>query len=115
MIKISMDECAAYDALSILQLKEKNRGDVRGQLELLFREIQYDMYRYNLRIEDVLSSPEYLNLYKSNVGIFEAVDMAESDQITGKKLNDLNKVRFLCKKELQERFFPNNKLTEVKL
>ena len=121
MIKISVDEARAYDEWVILQLKiVTNEGtspvDLYFAEERLLKEIkeQVGVERHNT----IQKSREFLRLLGANSMVFDRIRTMKAD---GERPGDAtyidqhNYQRYLYKKALQEKFFPNSKLTEVKL
>ena len=113
MITILVDECYAFDYLSILEIKKniseacsKNWSscydDIRNQLSDNF---------YN-----ILNSVEYKDLLAANKLTFEMIDLIRSGNksITAKEIDDCNLIRYEKKIKLQNKFFPKNKITEIK-
>ncbi len=99
MITIEVDEGYAYDYLAILNVKRQPTTDY----ELgMMAQIGIDYHK------SVVFSPEYLSLVEINIAIFEAVAKREN-------VIDLNEQRYKAKVALQKRFFPESKVTEVKI
>lgn len=115
MINLLVDECYAFDYLSILQVKrnldQNNNSEQWKQCyEYLKSQLGDDKFT------DVIQSLEYGNLYKSNLLTFDAVDKARSGKdIKAKEVDDLNMERYYAKVALQNKFFPNEKLIERKI
>lgn len=115
MINLLVDECYAFDYLSILQVKRnldqsKNSEQWKQCYEYLKSQLGDEKFT------EIIQSLEYNNLYKSNLLTFDAVEKARSGgQITAKEVDDCNMNRFNCKTKLQQRFFPETKLVEKKI
>jgi hypothetical protein len=105
MISILVDESYAYDYLSILHIKGRNKNcaDLRLSIELCYDSIagQVGQQLHNT----IILSEEYENLLEANRETFEAVDKAKTDAVKASLIDALNYKRYLCKKDLQERFF----------
>src|SRR6056297_1224069 len=104
MIKIAVDEAYAFDMLSILEVKLEesyNTQNLRNFQE--FAERIED--QIGVLLEEILASDEYNILLKSNMEIFNAVNMAKKDIIKASQVDNLNYERWKAKNRLQERFF----------
>jgi len=51
---------------------------------------------------------------EANRETFEAVDKAKDDKVKASLIDKLNYKRYLCKQDLQKKFF-NNNLREIKI
>jgi len=114
MIKISVDESAAFDALSILYVKNdiSPRDGLKKQIEILLSDIQ-ESIGFD-RMSDIICSDEYNILEKSNKEIFLLIDRLRSgEKMDAKIIDDANTERFKAKKVLQEKFW-GTELSEVK-
>lgn len=114
MIKISVDESAAFDALSILYVKNdvSPRDDLKKQIEMLLSDIE-GVIGYD-KMAKVITSDEYSVLEKSNLEIFFLIDkLCNGEKMDAKVIDDANTERFKAKKVLQEKFW-GTKLGEVK-
>lgn len=107
MLSILVDEGYAYDYLSILLVKndKKYYDIVSSNIE---KEIGKDLH------EKILNSKEFGDLYKANIKTFNAVEKARYSDISAKEVDDCNINRYKCKISLQNKFFPNNKILEIK-
>jgi hypothetical protein len=116
MIKITVDEGAAFDALSILDVKYESGKDamlISANWHLLRNEIvaQIGEEKFNTIVE----SAEYKNLVRKNRETFHLVDeIGESGEGLAKRAHSANMERYEAKKKLQKTFF-TGKLREVKL
>lgn len=112
MIQISVEESAAFDILSILEIKLAKTNDLikktalQRQIVLLQSEINtaigYDLGK------KIYRSPHYRALYEANQSVFLQIDKEKS------QADKLNYYRFLAKQELQKEFF-HKELEEIKL
>lgn len=136
MIKVAVDEAYAFDMLSILRVKNERvpteggaashhrlEGDIREQIS-------------DGLCGDILASPEYAALVRINAALFDALEMlkrtdAHFATITegqwpptltqgewpgaASEIDQMVYKRYLCKRALQERFFPARALTERKI
>ena len=109
MIWITVDEAEAFDRYSILWAKYMN-GLGRASIPQLEREICAAIPNWR----EVGESPEYRELLKANAAVFDAIELAAEDKISAREVQVRNHRRFLAKKALQERFWPNNPISEVK-
>lgn len=116
MIQVSVDEAAAYDMLAILDVKWLHVQDeaLDAVVDKLTAEIELAIGES--RHWEICQSPEYWNLFAANRAVFEAIDAMQIHETPGDatKIDRLNHERYLCKRALQERFFPT-KLTERKI
>ncbi len=116
MIKISIDEGAAFDMLCIAQIKyQANPNSVATRIaaENIAKEI-HDQIGY-VRSSQVVQSDEFIELTKINFRIYDMINSVKIHEILGDatKIDQLNHERFLTKKKIQEKFFGSN-LTEQK-
>lgn len=118
MIKISVDESAAFDAISILEIKiSKSEGaskdKVKTSYEKLLGEVVCSVGAE--RCAEIINSPYYTSLKKANEDVFDLVEMIEkSEDSDAKRAQQGNMKRYLAKKELQIFFFSDEQ-TEIKL
>lgn len=128
MISISVDEAFAYDLLAILMIKgekcqnrspEVNNARWRLEGELEHQGEDDESARAGiLQHSQVLRSPQFAALRQANLTVFNRIDAikARGEQPGDATFVDQhNYQRFLCKRDLQERFFPASPLTEQKL
>lgn len=114
MISILVDEGYAYDYLAILNVKYKkfnNEKTLHARNlcnEHLLGQIPEDKHI------DILNSEEFKNLFNVNFETFNAVEKARYGEISAKQVDDLNMKRYYCKVALQNKFFPNIRITEFK-
>lgn len=112
MIAIKLSEAEIFDRLTILEVKHMNSLNVEAdRTELrrfLFRNLGTEL------MDLVLRSWEYQELLESNFEVFKLVDKATRDECKASEVDKANQRRYNAKKELQERFWPTEPLTEVK-
>lgn len=116
MIKISIDEGAAYDMLCILQIKSKKEPSIiktTESIKLISSEISYAIGSEKHTL--ILYSDEYSNLYRANEEVFNLIDQLKKDPSLGLLIDQKNYARYLCKKGLMQRFFPDKIQQEIKL
>lgn len=122
MIKIEVDEAYAYDVLSILYVKAEKQYDY----DAIRKDVYAPFFKMNGYIEEqlnnvhfqVMASKQFANLVAVNKSIFEFLeDIKKREPLREDaiKIDGLNYQRYLCKQELQEKFFPKQKLTEQKI
>lgn len=112
MIKISVDEAYAFDYYSILDLKYNS-----GYIPLSVLEVTKNDLIDSLgveKVEAILKSEEYADLYAANRLTFEAVDKAKEDKVAASYVDKCNYKRTLSKRALQQKHF-NNEISEVKI
>lgn len=114
MIKISVDEGYALDMLAISLVKSRKKPSEQSYQNYfdLANEIK-DQITLE-KFSDVIDSNEFDGLVETNEKIFEAVDMAKTDEIPASAVDYLNYKRYLAKKKIQEKFF-NGELKEQKI
>lgn len=114
MISLLVDECYAFDYLSILEIKkninsEKNKKAWEECFDYLQKQLP-DLFQL------IINSQEYKDLYEANLLTFNAVDKARSGgSISAKEVDDLNILRYNKKLDLQRKYFSNTIIREVKL
>lgn len=115
MINILVDECYAFDYLSILEVKKNmNESDNFFAWDECFNFLKNQIG--DEKFNEIIKSTEYNNLYISNLLTFDAVKKArEGKDILAKEVDDCNMVRFKCKVILQNKYFPNTNVREKKL
>jgi len=115
MINLAVSEAYAFDYLAILQIKceidpKKNFGNYAACVTRVIDELG-DNELWNR----VMNSIQYKKLYEANRKTFEAVEDAKEDGVLASYVDKCNYERYLAKKALQEKFFPEEKLNEKKL
>lgn len=114
MIKISIDEAAAFDILSILEVKTSKNHDkkFRNLYLKLLKEIKDQIG--NLKTNEILKSKDYQDLLRANENVFELVDLAKKNRVSAKDMDLANYKRFVLKTAIQQKYF-NKNLTETKI
>ncbi len=119
MIKISVDVSAAFDILSIFQVKlaycdGEKKEQINNKKDKLWDEIVQCLSPK--LVVSIYKSDEYKNLYNCNKQIFEILDKAKKEPKTiyMEDVDYLNYDRFKAKQELQKKFF-NKELGEIKI
>lgn len=112
MVILKMDEAAAFDALSILYVKEQRlKRDMSQEIGaakgLLTYQLGYDLYI------EVTTSEEFEKLMNINEKIFDLVDKAQRDEVLASAVVEANNLRYQQKRIIQDRFFGQT-LSEVK-
>jgi len=115
MIKIEVDESYAYDALSILAIKVKKNYNLATSSNYI--KLNDSMLKQIENHDTILKSNEYLDLSNTNQEIFDYLDKMKINPTIedGVWVDTMNYQRFIRKKALQEKFFPDSKITEQKL
>lgn len=104
----------AFDYLSIFDVKnKKNPSDqtarnYEGTVLSLCDQLGFEKYF------EIRNSDEYDNLFNVNLKLFDLVDAVKNDTCLGKELDDQVYERYLAKKSLQEKFFPDIEICEQK-
>lgn len=119
MIRVSVDEGYAYDMLSIMQVKIAKHGRDIGNLDNAHR-LERELVEQvgATRHTDVMASDEYTGLYHTNLQLFNHIDAMKarpSHPDDGMAVDRLNHQRFLSKRAVQTRFFPDSAVSERKI
>lgn len=115
MIQILVDEGYAYDYLAILSVKNKKLNNQNTLLtrnacnEIIMNQVGDDKHL------EILYSQEFNDLLYANENVFDAVDKAKNNMISAKEVDDLNMKRYYCKIALQDKFFPDRGISEIKV
>lgn len=118
MIKISVSEGAAFDILSIFEIKKAQaisvdkKENIVKQIEELMIEINSQL-GYDLA-KRIYHSTEYNALYSVNMRLFELIDLSKKTKMDAETLDSANYQRFLAKEVLQKSFFGGG-LNEIKI
>lgn len=110
MINLPVSESEAFDYLSILHVKMEQGMEC----EKRYSDVSTAIREQGIKLRDVLTSAEYIELLNANSLCFEAIERAHSDKITASEVQNINHVRFLAKRALQQRFWSDSPLTERK-
>jgi len=114
MINLPVDEAYAFDYLAILYIKShKNNSDtIQDTISIcenaIKKQIGSDLWN------EILKSKEFHNILKTNEKVFEVVEKARYGEISAKIVDTYNMNRFMAKKQLQNKFFIQQKITEWK-
>lgn len=116
MIKISLDEGYVFDILSILQVKIFKTSKENKKINSSFEKMKHEIIQQigEQKFNEIFLSPEYANLFNANSLTFDLVDKVKTDDGIGKKVDDANYHRYICKTNLQKKFF-NNEVSEIKI
>jgi len=113
-ITIEVDFGYAFDFLSIYAVKmEKhyNNVNVKNYTEAW----HHIKSQIGDKIHEVMESEEYDNLILANTELFELVDLAKTDAVKASVVDAGVYKRFLAKRALQEKFFPDSDKIEQKI
>jgi hypothetical protein len=112
MVNILVDEGYAYDVLAICKVKcIKNLLNCNENFNVINDSLKNQLLELH---EEIIASIEYLDLVNANIETFNAVEQARYGTISAKEVDDLNMKRFICKKNLQLKFFPKSIILEQK-
>lgn len=115
MITIRVDDCLAFDMLSIFHIKIKknpeNPSHVNGY-NWLFNDISACIGTE--KTWQIISSEEFKRLVDANEKVYDLVDKVKDDSVKGSVVDAANFERYKCKQVLQESFF-NSKQLEKKI
>lgn len=112
MILLPVDEGYAYDFLAICQVKYE-----KGVQEKHVFDFYSDSLRKQVGVgahRIILESPEYAECVRVNTVTFDRVDDAKADRVKASVVHNFNNDRYIAKKNLQRRFFPDSEITERK-
>lgn len=112
MILIEVDEAAAFDMLSILQVKLGIAPNAFEQFKKLHASIKEQIGAELMH--QIMHSDEYMDLVNANVSVFNDLSPENITKLSALDVHQDNLVRFQCKRLLQEKFFDNN-ITEEKV
>lgn len=113
-INIEVDIGYAFDFLSIYEVKsvklpnKKNLDNYVSCLFCLASQLGEDT------ITEIIVSKEYKDLFNTNKELFELVDLAKTDKVKASEVDAGVYKRFLAKRALQEKFFPDAEKIEQK-
>lgn len=112
MIKLSVCEAYALDYLAILMVKIENGIESDDARKPLVRDLskQIGEMRFNL----VRKSSAWNRLLAANRRVFALVEQAARNLCSAQDVEQANYERYLAKRELQERFWPDSPLDERK-
>lgn len=113
-----LDAAAWFDIFSIAEIKSiKLENGEKRDIVLKSIESQWNNLEKQLgpqKLKEIYQSKEYSNLFKSNEETFEAVDLAERNEIAAVTVANLNTKRYICKKAIQSKFF-DSEMEEIKV
>lgn len=112
-INLIVDEAYAFDYLSILEVKYKKNPSSKNETNI--KNCMINLHKEVKNFPEIHSSHEYAVLREINQKVFEAIDILKNRDISASVVDNLNYQRFLAKQKLQEKFFPQNNLQEVKI
>jgi hypothetical protein len=113
-LQLSVPEAYFFDYLSILQVKLSKKGGFDNITAVNGCRADGERQLGGVLFQEILDSKEYAELYDANRILFDLVDLAKSNKVTAKEVDDYVYVRFLKKKALQEKFFPTIQYGEKK-
>jgi hypothetical protein len=111
---IQVDPGYLFDFLSIYDVKfckfslTVNEDNFMNTAKHIIAQIGYELY------SQILKSQEYAQLYDINFKLFELVDLAKTDKVKASEVDAGVWKRYLAKKALQEKFFPDSAVQEQK-
>ena len=120
MLTILVDEAYAFDFLAILEVKywnsiatkNKSTEDIRNKMHECANHIKKQISEQ--KFFEITESDEYLNLLEANRKTFEWVDKAKTDSCKASDVDRSNYERCKARNALQEKFFPDRLISEVK-
>lgn len=119
MIKIGVDEGYAYDMLAIQAVKHEKAPSPKSGAAITQLACDIIAATTTEGHIGVICSKEHQDLIDTNRKLFELIDELNKHPADcscyGCQVNRLNYIRFLYKRALQAKFFPENAPTEQKL
>lgn len=118
IIQIPLHAAYAYDMLAILFIKankdynETNNRNAENLSGCIGRQVGKELH------QTIVRSGEFLELYYANLSVFERIDdiKRRAEQLgDATYIDQKNYQRFLAKKNLQEKYFPEQLMTEIKI
>ncbi len=108
MTMIPVDEAAAFDTLSIMEIKAS-----KGLCDAdTLKHFTYALCR-QMNIQGVIDSAEYAELQKANEAVWSIQEQAMRDTCKASDIDKANQQRYKAKAALQKRWF-STPLTEQK-
>lgn len=113
-LQLSVPEAYFFDYYSILQVKLSKKGGFDNITAV--NECRKDGERQlgAVSFQEILDSREYSELYDANSILFDLVDLAKTNKVTAKEVDDYVFIRWQKKKALQEKFFSTIEYGEKK-
>lgn len=103
MINLQVDECFAFDYLSILEIKNNFSKSNNQSYISCYNNLKHEIGN---NFDTIIKSEEYKVLLLANKKTFDAVDKARyGGNITAKEVDDCNMERYHAKIALQKKFF----------
>lgn len=114
MINVKVDEAAAFDMLSILEIKSKKSNLSSEQYVTALNNLVYEIG--SNKFNKVKESDLYIQLLNANRKVFEYVDILNEGTyfLSASTVHSANMERYRIKNKLQKEFFSSD-LTEEKL
>lgn len=117
MLKISLDEGAVFDMLSILEVKSKKSFSDKEKEKKVFSALKTMFFEVGEQIgiektDLILNSPEYKTLVDVNDEYFWIVDLSAQNKCSAKDNFDCNMKRFRAKTALQQKWFGTSVLEQ---
>ena len=113
MINLPVDYAYAFDYFAILEIKYVKNIIPRNTFAEVAGAIAAQVG--NKTFMQIINSAEYANLHTANSKTFDAVDKAKKDEVKASYVDQCNTERFLAKRALQKKFFPEYDLKEIKM
>ncbi len=105
----------AWDYLSILEVKNNKTQITQAINNYIACYSEIEAQIGTKRMVEAKASEEYAYLYTVNRELFELVDAVKKNPCLGKELDDKVYERYKAKMALQNKFFPDSKLSEIKV
>lgn len=118
MITISLDEGYIFDLLSISQVKmaKATEAETIKKVNASYWKLRDEIISQigQDKFNSISLSEEYRELFKANEKTFDLVDKAKESEGLAKEVDKSNYERYLCKVNLQKKFF-DNEVSETKI
>lgn len=118
MIAISLDEGYVFDLLSINQVKmmKATEAEAIKKINTSYWKLRDEIISQigQNKFNSIFLSKEYDELFKANEKTFDLVDKVKESEGLAKEVDKSNYERYLCKINLQKKFF-NNEVSETKI
>ena len=115
MINLKVSEAYAFDYLAILQIKCEMDTKAHFATYAACVNNIIDEIGDNDKWNKIMNSSQYQALYDANKRTFNAVTLAKKDEVIASYVDKCNNERFLAKKALHKKFFPEEAYNEKKV
>lgn len=110
MILLPLDEGYALDYLAVLYVKRDEGLDVGPDIS----RVEVFLHEQIPHLREVMSSIAFKRLLVANAKTFDAIELAHRNEISARRVQEVNYERFKAKRALQRQFWPKSKALEQK-